>query len=101
MNKTPVKRGKSAGIRARQLELKKTLLEHSAVRKVTETVIRSALDNNNKNKVAAQKILMDRMLPIGTFEKAVDSREKINIVIHTLRPDSEIVEGEVIDRGVD
>ena len=44
----------------------------------------------------AQKILMDRMLPIGTFEKAVDSREKINIVINTIRPEKEAIEGEVI-----
>ena len=97
MNKTPVKRGKSAGIRARQLELKKTLLEHSAVRKVTETVIRSALDNNHKNKVAAQKILMDRILPISTFEKAADSREEIK-KIHTLRPEKEPIEAEGIEQ---
>ena len=76
-------------------------MEHPDVPKVIETVIRTALDDNHKNQAAAQKILMVRMLPISTFEKAVDSREKINIVIHTLRPDSEIVEGEVIDRGVD
>ena len=88
-------------MRARQLELKQTLLEHPDAPKVIETVIRAALDDNHKNQAAAQKILMVRMLPISTFEKAVDSREKINIVIHTLRPDSEIVEGEVIDRGVD
>ena len=55
------------------------------------------VDNNNKNKVAAQKILMDRMLPISTFEKAGDSREKINIVINTIRPEKEPVEGEVLE----
>ena len=98
MSETPVKRGKSAGIRTRQLELEQTLLEHPDVPKVTETVIRSALDNNHKNKVAAQKILMDRMLPISTFEKAVDSREKINIVINTIRPEKEAIEGEVIEQ---
>ena len=57
----------------------------------------AALNDNHKNQTAAQKTLMDRMLPISTFEKAVDSREKINFVIHTLWPDSETVEGEVID----
>ena len=97
MSETPVKRGRSADIRTRQLELEQTLLEHPDVPKVTETVIRSALDNNHKNKVAAQKILMDRMLPISTFEKAVDSREKINIVINTIRPEKEAIEGEVIE----
>ena len=97
MSKTPVKRGRPAGMRARQLELKQTLLEHPDVPKVIETVIRAALDDNHKNQAAAQKILMDRMLPISTFEKAVDSREKINIVINTIRPEKEAIEGEVIE----
>ena len=92
------KRGRPAGMRARQLELKQTLLEHPDVPKVIETVIRTALDDNHKNQTAAQKILMDRMLPISTFEKAVDSREKINIVINTIRPEKEAIEGEVIER---
>ena len=96
MSKTPVKRGRPAGMRARQLELKQTLLEHPDVPKVIETVIRTALDDNHKNQTAAQKILMDRMLPISTFEKAVDNREKINIVINTIRPEKEAIEGEVI-----
>ena len=97
MSKTPVKRGRPAGMRVRQLELKQTLLEHPDVPKVIETVIRTALDDNHKNQTAAQKILMDRMLPISTFEKAVDSREKINIVINTIRPEKEAIEGEVIE----
>ena len=97
MSKTPVKRGRPAGMRARQLELKQTLLEHPDVPKVIETVIRTALDDNHKNQTAAQKILMDRMLPISTFEKAVDSREKINIVINTIRPEKEALDGEVIE----
>ena len=94
MSKTPVKRGRPAGMRARQLELKQTLLEHPDVPKVIETVIRAALDDNHKNQTAAQKILMDRMLPISTFEKAVDSREKII----TIRPETEAIEGEVIEQ---
>ena len=96
MSKTLVKRGRPAGMRARQLELKQTLLEHPDVPKVIETVIRTALDDNRKNQTAAQKILMDRMLHISTFEKAADSREKINIVINTIRPEKEVIEGEVI-----
>ena len=98
MSKTPVKRGRPAGMRARQLKLKQTLLEHPDVSKVIETVIRTALDDNHKNQTAAQKILMDRMLPISTFEKTVDSREKINIVINTIRPEKEAIEGEVIEQ---
>ena len=98
MSKTPVKRDRLARMRARQVELKQTLLEHPDVPKVIETFIRAALDDNHKNQTAAQKILMDRMLPISTFEKAVDSREKINIVINTIRPEKEAIEGEVIEQ---
>ena len=93
MSKSPIKRGRPAGMRARQLELKQTLLEHPDVPKVIETVIRTALDDNHKNQTAAQKILMDRMLPISTFEKAVDSREKIDIVIDTIRPEKRLLNG--------
>jgi len=98
MSKTHVKRGRPAGMRARQLELKQTLLEHPDVPKVIEKVVRTALDDNHKNQTAAQKILMDRMLPISAFEEAVDSREKINIVINTIRPEKETIEGEVIEQ---
>ena len=85
-------------MRARQLELKQTLLEHPDDPKIIETVIRAALNDNHKNQATAQKILMDRMLPISTFEKAVDSREKINIVINTIRPEKEAIEGEIIEQ---
>ena len=84
-------------MRARQLELKQTLLEHPGDPKIIETVIRAALNDNHKNQATAQKILMDRMLPISTFGKSVDSREKINIVINTIRPEKEAIEGEVIE----
>ena len=62
-----------------------------------ETVTRAALDDNHKIQTTAYKILMGRMLPISTFEKAVDSREKINIVFNTIRSEKETSEGEVIE----
>ena len=68
-------------------------MEHPDVPKVIETVIRTALDDSHKKQNAAQKILMDRMLPISTFEKAVDSREKIDIVINTIWPEKEATKG--------
>ena len=84
MSKTPVKRGRPAGMRARQLELKQTLLEHPDVPKVLEKVVSAALDDNHKNQTAAQKILMDRILPISTFDKGTDFKERINIIISTI-----------------
>ena len=84
MSKTPVKRGRSTGIRARQLELKQTLLEHPDVPKVVEKVLSAALDDAHKNQAVAQKILMDRILPISTFDKGTDFKERINIIISTI-----------------
>ena len=74
-------------MRARHLKLYQALLEHPDVPKVIETIIRAVLDDNHKNQAVAQKILMDRMLPVSTSEKAVDSREKMNIVINTIWPE--------------
>ena len=69
---------------ARQLELKQTRLEHPDVPTVIETVVRTALDETHKNQTAAQKLLMDRILPISTFDKGTDLRERINIIISTI-----------------
>jgi len=59
--------------------------------------VRTALDDTLKTQAVAQKLVVDRLLPISTFEKAVDSREKINIVINTIRPETETIEEEVIE----
>jgi hypothetical protein len=98
MSKTHVKRGRPAGMRARQLELKQTLLEHPDVPAVIETVVRTALDETHKNQTAAQKILMDRILPISTFDKQFDNREKITINVSVIGKESETLEGEVIEQ---
>jgi len=97
MSKVPVKRGRPEGMRARQLELKQKLLEHPDVPKVIETVVRTALDDTHKNQTAAQKILMDRILPISTFDKQLDNREKITIKVSVIGKESETLEGEVIE----
>jgi len=98
MSKSPVKRGRPAGMRARQLELKQTLLEHPDVPTVIETVVRTALDDTHKNQTAAQKILMDRILPISTFDKQFDNREKITINVSVIGKESETLEVEVIEQ---
>ena len=98
MSKTPVKRGRPAGMRARQLELKQTLLEHPDVPMVIETVVRTALDDTHKNQTVAQKILMDRILPISAFDKQLDNREKITIKVSVIGNEFETLEGEVIEQ---
>ena len=49
-----------------------------------------ATDDNHKNQAAAQKLLMDRMLPISVCDKNADIREKITINISSVEiPDRE------------
>ena len=69
MSKTPVKRGSSAGMRPAQLELKQTISEHHDVLKVLEKVDNASLDDDHNNQAIAQKLVMDRLLPIRPFEK--------------------------------
>ena len=58
--------------------------------KVIETNYRAALDDNHKSQAAAQKLLMDRMLPISVCDKNADIREKITINISSVEiPDRE------------
>ena len=83
-------------MRARQLELQQTLLEHPDVPKVLEKVVSAALDDEHKNQAVAHKILMDRILPISTFEKQFDNRKKITISV--IGKESETLEGEGIER---
>lgn len=98
MSKTPVKRGRPAGMRARQLELKQTPLEHPDVPKVLEKVVSAALDDEHKNQAVAQKLVMDRLLPISTFEKKFDNRESITIRVSVIDKAPEAIEGEVIEQ---
>ena len=60
-------------------------------------VVGTALYSNHMIQLAVQKILMDRMLPIGIFEQAEDSWERTNIMINTIRPAKEAIGGEVVE----
>ena len=77
MDKSIKKRGRPQGMRAIQLDLQEKLYNHPDNHKVIETIYRAALDDNHKNQAAAQKLLMDRMLPISVCNKNADIRENI------------------------
>ena len=90
MDKEIKKRGRSPDMRAIQLDLQEQLYNHPDNHKVIETIYRAALDDNHKNQAAAQKLLMDRMLPISVCDKNADIREKITINISSVEiPDRE------------
>jgi hypothetical protein len=52
-------------------EYKARMLASPKSAKVLETIFDAALDNEHKNQAAAWKLVMDRVLPVGAFEKDV------------------------------
>lgn len=84
MAKEIQKRGRPAGIRASQLALQQKLFAHPDNNKVIEAVYRAALDDEHRNQAAAQKLLMDRMLPISVCDKAADVRQVVKITINSV-----------------
>ena len=52
-------------------EYKARMLASPKSRKVLDSIFNAALDDDHKNQAAAWKIVVDRMLPVGMFEKDV------------------------------
>jgi hypothetical protein len=84
MSKSLKKRGRPAGIRAAQVELQQKLFAHPDNRKVIEAVYRAALDDDHRHQAAAQKLLLDRMLPVSVCDKAADARQSVKITINSV-----------------
>ena len=85
-------------------EYKARMLASPKSRKVLETIFDAALDNDHKNQAAAWKLIMDRMLPVGAFEKEVvkdAGRNAIQINISGVGAvdvgSAETIEGEIVD----
>lgn len=54
--------------------------------------------NLDSGRVITQKLVMDRLPSTSMFEKAVVSREKINKVIDTIRPEKQAIKREVTEQ---
>ena len=87
-------------------EYKARMLASPKSRKVLETIFDAALDDDHKNQAAAWKLVMDRILPVGAFEKDVmkdAGRNAIQINISGVSAvdvgSPEIIEGEVVDES--
>ena len=63
--------GRPKGDAAIMNEYKARMLASPKSAKVLETILSAALDDDHKNQAAAWKIVVDRMLPVGMFEKDV------------------------------
>lgn len=89
-------------------EYKARMLASPKSVKVLETIFEAALDHDHKNQAAAWKLVMDRILPVGAFEKEVTkdgNRSAIQINITGVGgatvadgyPESSTIEGELVD----
>ena len=65
-------------------EFKARLIASPKSRKVIDSILNAALDDDHKNQAAAWKLLMDRMLPMSYFEKDKEGggRPSVNITIN-------------------
>lgn len=94
--------GRPPGEAARIKEFYARLLSTSG-EKVIETVIRKALDDQDKDQVACLKMCVDRLLPISHFEKQSAGRSNaIQVQIVTtgapqITQSTEQIDYEVID----
>jgi hypothetical protein len=97
------KRGRPPGEAAAMAAFKARLVNSPKSRKVIDTIINAALDDNHKNQSAAWKILADRILPLSQFEKGAGGNKSaitINISglgetnITATPDDSDAIEGQ-------
>jgi hypothetical protein len=54
------------------------------------------LDDGRNNQAVAQKLVMDRLLPISTFEKYFDNREAIFIRVSVINKATDAIKSEVL-----
>ena len=94
-----VARGRPKGDAAIINEYKARMLASPKSVKVLNTIFDAALNDDHKNQAAAWKLIMDRMLPVGAFEKEVvkdSGRNAIQINI-TGVGETQVSSGNTID----
>jgi len=111
--KKPGKVGRPAGDAAAIAEYKARLLASPKSRKVLDSILNAALDDDHKNQAAAWKLLVDRLMPLSYFDKDKmgGGKSSVNITITGVGGDTTIIgdkedaiEGEFINlnpHGVD
>ena len=102
-------RGRPKGDAAIMNEYKARMLTSPKSEKVLEAIFNAALDDDHKHQAAAWKLIVDRVIPVGMFEKDVmqsNGRNAIQInisgiggvadvsTVNSNDADSDIVEAE-------
>jgi len=106
----PGRVGRPKGDAAIINDYKARMLASPKSRKVLDSILDAALNDDHKNQAAAWKLLMDRMLPVSYFEKDKEggSRPSVSITISGIG-DAKVTENDIIDaelvedesRGID
>ena len=75
--------GRPAGDAAAIADYKARLLASPKSRKVLDSILNAALDDDHKNKAAAWKLLVDRLMPLSYFDKdkMTGGKSSVNITI--------------------
>jgi len=100
-------RGRPKGDAAIMNEYKARMLTSPKSEKVLEAIFNAALDDDHKHQAAAWKLIVDRVIPVGMFEKDVmqsNGRNAIQINISGIGgsvdvtpSDGDIIEGDYED----
>ena len=87
--------GRPKGDAATINEYKARMLASPKSRKVLDSILNAALDDDHKNQAAAWKLCMDRLLPVSYFEKDKDGggRGGINISITGVGGEKTVISG--------
>ena len=91
--KKPGKVGRPAGDADAIREYKARLLASPKSRKVMDSILNAALDDDHKNQAAAWKLVMDRLMPLSYFDEAKNTGGKaaVNITITGVGGDTTII----------
>jgi len=97
----PGKVGRPKGDASIINDYKARMLASPKSRKVLDSILDAALNDDHKNQAAAWKLLMDRMLPVSYFEKdnAQGGRPAVSITISGIG-DAKVTENDIIDAEV-
>ena len=76
-------------------DYKARMLASPKSRKVLDSILSAALDDDHKNQAAAWKLCMDRLLPVSYFEKdkATGGKSAINISITGVGGETTVISG--------
>ena len=93
--------GRPKGDAAAIAEFKARIMNSPKSRKVLDTILDAALDDEHKNQSAAWKLLMDRMLPLSHFDKDKSTgKSSVSITISGVNGDTTVIGKEQDDDDV-